>query len=118
VLAAAAENSQTGARVVLYGSASVPANNFASLGSGIVNLDAAFNTLIWTTRFNDYFTTVTVQSAVQPQDTPIFANDQVLRNINLLTIFVLPFGVLGIGFLVWWLNRERTPRSPAPSQES
>ncbi len=118
VLAAAAENSQTGARVVLYGSASVPANNFASLGSGIVNLDAAFNTLVWATRFNDYFTTVTVQSAAQPQDTPIFANDQVLRNINLLTIFILPFGVLGIGFLVWWFTRERTPRTLAPNQEN
>jgi hypothetical protein len=118
VLAAAAENSQTGARVVLYGSASVPANNFASLGSGIVNLDAAFNTLVWSTRFNDYFTTVTVQSPVLPQDAPIFANDQLLRTITLATIFVLPFGVLLIGFLVWWFTRERAPRSPAPNQES
>jgi hypothetical protein len=118
VLAAAAENTQTGARVVLYGSASVPANNFASLGSGIVNLDAAFNTMVWATRFNDYFTTVTVQSAAQPQDEAILANDQILRNINLLTIFVLPFGVLAIGFLVWWFNRERTPRNSAPNQES
>jgi len=117
VLAAAAENTQTGARVVLYGGASVPSNNFASLGSGIVNLDVAFNTLVWVTRFNDYFTTVTVQSAAQPQDTPIFANDQQLRNINLFTIFVLPFGVLAIGFLVWWSNRERAPRTPAPTQE-
>jgi hypothetical protein len=116
-LAAAAENSQTHARVVLFGSSTVPTNNFASLGSGVVNLDAAFNTLVWATRFNDYFSTVTVQSAARPQDTPVFANDQVIRNINLFTVFVVPFGVLAIGFLVWWTNRERAPRNSAPNQE-
>jgi hypothetical protein len=118
VLAAAAENSQTHARVVIFGSSTVPSNNFASLGSGVVNLDAAFNTLVWATRFNDYFSTVTVQSSARPQDTPVFANDQVIRNVNLLTIFILPFGVLAIGFLVWWNTRERAPRNNASSQES
>jgi hypothetical protein len=106
VLAASAENSVTGARVVLFGSASVPANNFA-VGSGLVNLQAAFNSLVWATRFNDFFSTVNIQSAVRPQDAPVFATDQQLREINLLTIFLLPFGVLIIGLLVWWNNRER-----------
>ena len=118
VLAAAAENSQTHARVVIFGSSTVASNNFASLGSGVVNLDAAFNTLVWATRFNDYFSTVTVQSSARPQDTPVFANDQVIRNANLLTIFILPFGVLAIGFLVWWNTRERAARNNAPNQES
>lgn len=106
VLAVAAENSATGARVVLFGSESIPANNFA-LGSGIVNLDAAFNSLVWATRFNDFFSTVNVQSAARPQDAPVFASDQTLRGIQLFTLFLLPFGVLAIGFLVWWNNRSR-----------
>ncbi|MBI5669630.1 MAG: GldG family protein [Chloroflexi bacterium] len=106
VLAVAAENSATGARVVLFGSESIPANNFA-LGSGIVNLDAAFNSLVWATRFNDFFSTVNIQSAARPQDTPVFASDQTLRGIQLLTLFLLPFGVLAIGFFVWWNNRSR-----------
>ncbi|GIL11430.1 MAG: hypothetical protein BroJett038_01500 [Chloroflexota bacterium] len=106
VLAAAAENSATGARVVLFGSASVPSNNFA-LGSGLVNLDAAFSSLIWTTRFNDFFSTVNIQSAPNAQDVPVFATDQELRNISLLTLVLLPFGVLAVGFIVWWNNRER-----------
>jgi hypothetical protein len=118
VLAAAAENAQTGARVVLYGSESVPSNQFASFGSGVVNLDVAFNTLVWSTRFNDYFRTVTVQSAVRPQDTPVFANDQVIRNIGLLTIFVLPFGILAIGFLVWWNTRERSTYQNVANKET
>ncbi len=106
VLAAAAENSVTGARVILFGSESIPSNNFA-LGSGIVNLDAAFNSLVWATRFNDFFSTVNVQSAAREQDAPVFATDQVLRNISLFTLVLLPFGVLLIGFVVWWNNRER-----------
>ncbi|NWG18529.1 MAG: Gldg family protein [Chloroflexi bacterium] len=106
VLAAAAENTATGARVVLFGSASVPSNNFA-LGSGLVNLEASFSSLVWATRFNDFFGTVNIQSAANAQDVPVFATDQELRNINLMTLIVLPFGVLAIGFIVWWNNRER-----------
>lgn len=106
VLAASAENTATGARVVLFGSQSIPSNSFA-MGSGIVNLDAAFNSLVWATRFNDFFSTVNIQSAARPQDTPVFATDQELRNISLVTMLLLPFGVLAIGFLVWWNNRER-----------
>jgi hypothetical protein len=55
--------------------------------------------------------TITVAPTFKVQDTPVFANDQTIRNITLLTVFVLPFGVLGIGLLVWWNNRERVPRS-------
>lgn len=115
VLGAAAENTQTGARVILFGSPTV----FTDLaGQRIVNNFIGEFSLVWATRFDEYFSTVNVLSAPKEQDTPIFANDQVLRNINLLTIFVIPFGVLGIGFLVWWNNRERAPRNSAPNQES
>jgi len=48
-----------------------------------------------------------VQQQQRPQDQPIFADEQSLRNINFITIFILPFGVLLIGVLVWWNNRER-----------
>jgi hypothetical protein len=106
VLAAAAENAKTKSRVVLFGSSSVPANSYSS-GTGLVNLDASFNSLVWTTRFNDYFKQVQIQTPVRPQDAPVFASDAVLRNINLLTLILLPFGVLAIGILVWWNNRER-----------
>jgi hypothetical protein len=118
VLAAAAENTQTGARVVLFGSESVPSNQFASFGSGVVNLDVAFNSLVWSTRFNDFFQTVTVQSAIRPQDAPVVANDQILRNVGLLTIFVIPFGVLIVGILVWWNTRERAPQPATANKEA
>jgi ABC-2 type transport system permease protein len=105
VLAAAAENTATGAKVVLFGSTSIAANAY-SLGNNLVNLDAAFNSLIWMTGFDDYFTQVNIQSAQRPQDTPIFVDQQTGGTINLITTFLLPFGLLGIGILVWWNNRE------------
>ena len=106
VLAAQAVNSDTGARVVLLGSTSLGNDTYAQF-QNIDNLAVAFNSFIWTTNFNDYFTQITVQQQQRPQDQPIFADQQQLQNINFITIFVLPFGVLAIGMLVWWNNRER-----------
>ncbi|MBN1966930.1 MAG: Gldg family protein, partial [Anaerolineae bacterium] len=59
VLGAAAENLETGARVVLFSSTSITADAYV-IGSGIANLDAAFNAMVWTTHFNDFFQQVTV----------------------------------------------------------
>lgn len=105
VLAAAAHNTTTGAHVILFGSTSISQNQYARLNN-IVNLETAFQSLVWATGFNDFFQTVTIQSAQRPQDTPIFADGQTTSMINILTVFVLPFGVLLIGFLVWWNSRE------------
>jgi len=105
VLAAAAENSETGAKIALFGSTSVAANGY-TLINNVVNLEAAFNSLVWATGFDEYFTTVNIQSAQRPQDTPIFADQQTSRTISLITTFIIPFGILAIGVLVWWNNRE------------
>ncbi len=108
VLAASAENTQTGARVILYGSTSIADDNYASLqNSGVDNINVMLNSLVWATKFNDFVSQVTVQQQQRPQDTPLFADQQTLRNINFITIVLLPFGVLLIGILVWWTNRER-----------
>jgi hypothetical protein len=106
VLAASAENTQTHARVILFGSTSLGSDTYAQFQQ-IDNLSVAFNSLIWATNFNNYFTQITVQQQQRPQDQPIFADGQSLRNINFFTIVVLPFGALLIGILVWWNNRER-----------
>jgi hypothetical protein len=106
VVAAAAENSQTGARVVLFGSLAPGLDTYASL-SGASNLDVGFNSLIWTTRFNDFFGTINIEQRQRPQDQPIFADQQTLRNISFITQWLLPFGLLALGGLVLWSNRER-----------
>lgn len=106
VLAASAENTATGAHITLFGSTSIGDDNYAMF-QNVDNVNVAFNSLIWSTGFNDYFTQITVQQQQRPQDQPIFAEAQTQRTINLITIFVLPFGALLIGALVWWNNRER-----------
>jgi hypothetical protein len=112
-LAVAAENTETGARVVLFGSTSIAANGY--LGSGVVNLDTALRSFAWATHFNDFFSTVTIVSDPNTQDVPVFADQQTLRNINFLTVILLPFGVLAIGLLVWWFSRERGA-APVPRE--
>lgn len=104
-MAAVSENSTTGARVVLFGSTSIIRNDYGSLAS-LMNQVAARNSLVWTTGFDEYVTQVTIQSAQRPQDQPIFVDSQSGGIINLVTTILLPFGVLAIGFLVWWNNRE------------
>lgn len=105
VLAASAENTETGARVILFSSTSIASDGFVLAGVG--NINAALNSIIWATDFADFANQITVQQAVRPQDTPIFADAQAVRNINFITIILVPFGVLAIGLWVWWSNRER-----------
>ncbi|MFO7321046.1 MAG: Gldg family protein [Chloroflexota bacterium] len=108
VLAATAENMQTGARIALFGSTSLVQDDYALLQQGSVsNLSVAFNAFVWATNFNDFFQRTTIVSDIRPQDTPIFADAQTLRLINFVTIVLLPFGVLAAGAFVWWNGRER-----------
>ncbi|NWF69579.1 MAG: Gldg family protein [Chloroflexi bacterium] len=110
VLALVAENSATGARVVLFGSTNLASNGWAQASSlGVRNIDMAFNAIVWVTGFNDFFVEQIprVEESFDPQDAPFAATQQEIRNINVLTLLVLPFGVLLIGVLVWWFSRER-----------
>ena len=108
VLGATAENTQTGARVVLFSSTSLVQDFYTQLQQvGVANVPVAFNSFVWATNYGDFYQRTTIQSDPRPQDTPIFADAQTLRTINFVTIVLLPFGVLALGILVWWNSRER-----------
>jgi hypothetical protein len=113
IVGASAENAQTGARVVLWGSVAPLEDAIAQLQQpNIANTDVAFNSFVWTTHFNDFVQNIVfVPQQQRPQDAPIFADAQTLRNINFITMILVPFGILGLGFLVWWNNRERSRAS-------
>jgi hypothetical protein len=106
IVGAQALNAKTGSHIVVFGSMSLAEDQFAAVQS-LANFDVSFNSLVWSTSFNDYFSAPTVVSEAKPQDTPIYADTQTIRNINFLTVFVMPFGILAIGIFVWWNNRER-----------
>jgi hypothetical protein len=105
VLAAQAENTATGARVVLVSSVTVGLDEFAQLN--VDNFTVAFNSVVWATDFNNFVSEITIPQQQRPQDVPLFAEEQTLRNISFLTTVVLPFGILIIGVLVWWNGRQR-----------
>lgn len=107
VVGAQALNSKTGSHVVVFGSVSPAEDQFAAISS-LDNFSVAFNSLVWSTKFNDFFAATNIVSEQKPQDTPIYADTQTIRNINFLTIIVMPFGILAIGVFVWWNNRERS----------
>ncbi len=109
VLMASAENTKTGARVVLVGSQYTPSNQYASLlSANVLDLEIAARSLFWTTSFDDFFSKIPqLQTAQKPQDQPIVMDSQMSRTINFVIIILLPFGVLLIGILVWWTGREK-----------
>jgi hypothetical protein len=105
VVAASAENTQTGARVVLF--SSLFGIDDLTSSQQVYNLEVTLNSLVWATNFNDFVQTITVDQTESPTDSPVFAADGDLRTINLVTQFLIPFGILALGFFVWYSNRER-----------
>ncbi len=109
VLMASAENTKTGARIVLVGSQYAPSNQYASLlSANVLDLEIAARSLFWTTNFDNFFSKIPqLQTAQKPQDQPIVMDSQMARTVNFGLIILLPFGVLLIGIIVWWTGREK-----------
>jgi ABC-type uncharacterized transport system involved in gliding motility auxiliary subunit len=106
---AASAETDSGARIILFSSTALATDTFTRLNAS--NTNVAFNSLVWATNFNNFFQSITIPQTERPQDQPITADVQEVRNINFLTIVVLPFGVLLLGVFVWWTNRETRTRS-------
>jgi len=105
VLAASAENTQTGAKIVVYGSTSPGLDTFAQLN--VQNIEVAFNSIVWATNFDNFFQQISIVQQEDPTQTPILLSEQDLRNYSFITLGLVPFGILALGALVWWANRER-----------
>jgi hypothetical protein len=105
VVGASAENSQTGARVVLF--SSLFGVDDVTSSQQVYNLEVTLNSLVWATSFNDFVQTITVDQTQSPTESPIFADDAELRSIGLITQWLIPFGILALGGVVWYTNRER-----------
>ena len=104
---AAAENSNTGSRVVLMGSSTIPTNQFVAIQQA-ANVQVALTSLVWATRFDEFVGEIAqvTELEVTAADEPVFATGRQLNLINAISLFFLPFGILGIGVVVWVLRRE------------
>lgn len=107
VFGASAENTQTGARVVLFSSTWVGTDIGYQIRNVADNFTISINSAVWATRFDEFFNQISVVQPQRIQDTPISADVGTLNNIRILTVFIVPFGILLIGIWVWWSNREK-----------
>lgn len=110
-LAVAAENTNTGARLVIFGSGTLPINGYSDLsGAGVQNTLMAWSSAVWATGFDEFFIGVTgdfLDQELSPYDVPVFATTEVQSNITLFTVVIVPLIILAVGIFVWWNGRER-----------
>jgi len=104
---AAAENTQTGGSVVLFGSYGTATNQFDQFQEA-ANSQIVQNSLVWATDFDEFVQEIpqVTNLDLTPADAPVVADNQQLNLISFVSLFLLPFGVLAIGGLVWSLRRR------------
>lgn len=104
-----AENSRTGAKLALFSTPSLVFNLYRQYETlGLRNFDAVRKSLFRVAGYENYaLSLASLPSVPTAQQTPLLADANTLSTINLVSVFVLPFGVLGVGILMWWLRRER-----------
>ncbi len=110
VLAAAAENVDTGSRIVLLGNDTLAIDNLIAIAQqiSVANRELILRSTLWASNFDSR-----LDNLEQPIDIPLpveedlIANDEQIAQMNLILGFVLPFAVLGLGVFVVFLNRER-----------
>lgn len=109
VLGVLAENTRTGARLAVISSSEWGYNVYRQFdGLGIRNFDALRKVTFWAARYENFAETLAripvVPSATQQ---PLLGTANDLNAISFWSVIGLPFGVLGLGVLVWWRRRER-----------
>ena len=101
VLAAAATDSTSSSRVVVFGDSDFAANGyFFQIGNG----DMLVNSLDWASG-QENLISLTPKTSTQRFVSPPSA--QTTGLIFLLTIILMPGGVVGLGLLTWWGRRQR-----------
>lgn len=100
-LAASAENSRTRARVVVFGDADFASNSGAQWPG---NSDMFLNSVNWVTELENL---ITIRPKADPAyRPPIDASARTLNTIFLLSVVLIPGGVLALGVYVWWSRRK------------
>jgi hypothetical protein len=109
VLGVQAENPATGAKVVAFTTPSMLFNVFFQYeASGGRNFDLMRRAAFWAAGYENFAASIASSPAVQPAPLrPIIATEEQLTQINFLAVFLIPFSVLIVGMVAWWLRRER-----------
>jgi hypothetical protein len=106
-LAVAAENTTNGSRVVLIGAETLLWNGYRQAEqAGTVNMTLARQAILWAANYEN-FRDVPEVVIPNPEQTPLILTQPEFDALNTAVIWVIPFGTLGVGILMWWLRRER-----------
>lgn len=114
-LVAASENTATGARVVIFGSDFVANDALIQQVSNVSNALVVLRSFEWTSRYNEQFGSIPPRASNDPA---IFVLPDQLAQANFIALIGLPFGILIIGVIRWWLTRERGVQTAAPRQRA
>lgn len=105
-VAVAVENMNTGSRLVLFGSDALLKNTYRTIPN-IVSPEVVTSAVIWAAdaqNFADDLLRITPDPPTQ--DTPLFVQQSDMGWIMFVSLFLLPFGSLGLGLFVWWIQRK------------
>jgi hypothetical protein len=102
-LAATSINSTFNSRLVLLSAANNDINGLFGQTEPVL-----FYSMVWATNYEEFFSNI---EQIDPRDGAQTAQLTVLpqqaQNLSTFAVFILPFGILGLGVVVWYLNRER-----------
>lgn len=102
LVAVAAEDLQSGARVVVFGDSDFAANSdFFNGGNG----DMIVNSVDWAARQEQLISITPKQTTTR---TVVPGSRETVVLLLLLTLVVIPGGVVGAGASVWWNRRKRS----------
>ncbi|MGJ3238091.1 MAG: Gldg family protein [Anaerolineae bacterium] len=106
-LAVASENTETGARLVLFGSPDLMQNEWRAY-TNIEAPEVAESAIFWASDAQN-FSDIVRQLRPEPPtpDQPIFITQDQLRWMGFVVTGVIPFGMLLLGLAVRWLRRTR-----------
>ena len=98
-IGAAAEDSQSGMRLVVFGNSSFAANQ--TISPQVANLDLFMNAVNWLAEEEEL---ISIRPK-QPTDRRLFLTPMQSNLTLLTTLIVIPLAVFGAGIAVWWSRR-------------
>ena len=106
-LAVAADNTNTGSRLVVFGSDSIIWNVLDG-SRGEANPYLMQAAIFWTTGYDEFSASLaTVRPVEEIPGDQVTLQESDVSYIRFVTIILIPFGSLLIGIAIWWLRRER-----------
>jgi hypothetical protein len=106
-LAVAAENANTGSRLVLVGSEALLLNNYRQFRE-VKSPEFVLAAINWASQAQNFASQIANIVPEPPEsDPPVFVTPEQGQWMSLVGLCLLPLGLLGLGVFVWWIQRPK-----------